>query len=112
MTSFTDEQMLQAMSQTRDYVVVILETGPNYDSADAQQIIWEHGRRNFELRAAGHLSIVCPIRDESPLCGVGIFSGTADEVSQLMNGDPGVQAGIFTYTVHPTRSFPGDALPA
>jgi hypothetical protein len=29
-----------------------------------------------------------------------------------MDCDPGVQAGIFTYEIHPIRSFPGDALPA
>jgi hypothetical protein len=33
-------------------------------------------------------------------------------VIAIMDGDPGVQAGIFTYEVHPVRSFPGDALPA
>jgi len=25
--------------------------------------------------------------------------------------DPGLQAGIFTYEIHPCRSFPGDSLP-
>ena len=29
-----------------------------------------------------------------------------------MDGDPGVQAGVFVYELHPCRSFPGDALPA
>lgn len=29
-----------------------------------------------------------------------------------MDEDPGVQAGVFTYQIHPTRSFPGDTLPA
>jgi hypothetical protein len=112
MTSFTDEQMLEAMSRTRDYTVVLLSAGPQYETAEAQQIIWEHGRRNFELRAAGLLSIVCPIRDESSLCGLGIFSGTPDEVRTLMDEDPGVRAGVFTYHVHPSRSFPGDSLPS
>jgi hypothetical protein len=28
-----------------------------------------------------------------------------------MDADPGVQAGVFVYEVHPVRSFPGDALP-
>jgi hypothetical protein len=28
-----------------------------------------------------------------------------------MDEDPGVKAGIFTYEVHPTCSFPGDRLP-
>jgi hypothetical protein len=28
-----------------------------------------------------------------------------------MNDDPGVQAGVFTFEVHPCRGFPGDSLP-
>jgi hypothetical protein len=112
MTNFTDEQMLEAMSRTRDYTVVLLETGPRYDADDAKSIIWEHGRRNFELRAAGQLNIVCPIRDDTPLCGVGIFSGTPTEVQALMEQDPAVKAGILTYQIHPTQTFPGDSLPA
>jgi hypothetical protein len=111
MTSFTDEQMLDAMSRTRDYTVVLLEAGPQYDDSDeTRAIVWEHGRRNFDLRAAGQLNIVCPIRDESALCGVAVFSGTPDEVRALMEEDPGVRAGVFTYRIHPSRSFPGDSL--
>jgi hypothetical protein len=34
-----------------------------------------------------------------------------EEIAQIMDSDPGVQAGIFTYEVHPSRSFPGDSLP-
>jgi hypothetical protein len=26
----------------------------------------------------------------------------------IMDEDPAVQAGVFTYDVHPIRSFPGD----
>ena len=33
------------------------------------------------------------------------------EVKKLMDDDPGVKAGIFTYEVHPCRGFPGDSLP-
>jgi hypothetical protein len=28
-----------------------------------------------------------------------------------MAADPGVQAGLFSYDIHPARSFPGSALP-
>lgn len=28
-----------------------------------------------------------------------------------MDDDPAVLAGIFTYEIHPVRSFPGDSLP-
>jgi hypothetical protein len=58
------------------------------------------------------VSIVCPTLDDSPLCGVGIFPGTIDEVRALVEADPAVQASVFTYRLHPARSFPGDSLPA
>jgi hypothetical protein len=32
-------------------------------------------------------------------------------VRTIMDDDPGVPAGIFTYDMHPVRSFPGAALP-
>ena len=34
----------------------------------------------------------------------------AREVVRIMDGDPGVVAGVFVYDVHPCRGFPGDAL--
>jgi hypothetical protein len=70
-----------------------------------------HGRRNHSLRADGVLAIVCPIFDESPRCGIGIFDSSVEEVTAIMEGDPGVAAGVFTYELHPVFSFPGDKLP-
>src|SRR5215470_17647030 len=110
MTTITDEYMQQMRAKTRNYTIAILKAGPHMNQEGAEKIIWEHGRRNFELRADGVLNIVCPITDDSPLCGVSIFSGTPDEVRRLMDDDPGVRAGVFTYRVHTARSFPGDAL--
>jgi len=37
---------------------------------------------------------------------------TPEEVVRIMDEDPAVKAGIFTYEVHPIRGFPGDSLPA
>ena len=89
---------------------MFLYQGPAYDDEGARKIVWEHGRRNFGLRADGVLNIVCPVMDSSELCGVGIYDATADEVEAIMQSDPGVVAGVFRYEVHPCRSFPGDAL--
>lgn len=112
MAEITDEMMRSAMATVRAYTVVLLKQGPNYGMDGAEKIIWEHGRRNFSLRADGLLSIVCPVADDTPLCGLGIFGGDPETVRELMDGDPGVRAGVFTYEVHPVRSFPGDALPS
>jgi hypothetical protein len=111
MTTITDEYMHQMRATTRNYSILILKVGPNINRPDAQKIIWEHGRRNFSLRADGLLSIICPITDNSDVCGLGIFNATPEETQKIMDEDPGVQAGIFTYEIHPCRSFPGDVLP-
>ena len=111
MTTITDENMMQMMTTTKTYTVVILKAGPNIDQPDAKKIIWEHGRRNFSLRADGLLSVVCPVQDNSEVKGIGIFNATMEETKKIMDEDPGVVAGLFVYELHPCRSFPGDSLP-
>jgi hypothetical protein len=111
MTAISDEAMREALTKTRVYSVVILLAGPKRHEAQIEKIIWEHGRRNFELRAEGKLSIVCPIADGSNVCGLGIFNADSAETKRIMDADPGVKAGVFTYEIHPCRSFPGDSLP-
>jgi hypothetical protein len=111
MTDISDDFMRQQLTLSKPYALVLLLAGPQYGSAGAEQIVWEHARRNFQLRADGPLSIIGPVRDDTPLCGIGIFDGTVEEITAVMEADPGVQAGLFTFEVHPMRSFPGDALP-
>jgi hypothetical protein len=111
MKEITDEFMKEMMTKIKDYTVVILKGTKKIKEPGTEKIIWEHGRRNFKLRKEGILSIVCPIRDESDINGVGIFNRNPDEVKEIMDEDPGVIAGIFTYEIHLCRSFPGDNLP-
>jgi hypothetical protein len=107
----SDEYMLEMLAKSRQYSLVLLRQGPHYFDEGSDKIIWEHGRRNFSLRAAGLLAIVCPVRDDSPWCGVGIFNTTEEETAHILDGDPGVRAGVFEYEIHPVSSFPGDKLP-
>ena len=111
MTTITDEYMQAMLSKTRQYCILILKAGPNRDHPEREKIVREHGRRNFMLRADGLLPVVCPIADGSDVSGIGIFNASVDEVRIIMDEDPGVQAGIFVYELHPGRSFPGDCLP-
>ncbi|MBO0705579.1 MAG: hypothetical protein J2P39_09685 [Candidatus Dormibacteraeota bacterium] len=112
MAEISDDYMRDMLSRSREYTLSILRDGPNRDAPDRDRIVWEHGRRNFSLRADGHLAIVCPVPDGSDVCGVGIFTGSPEETKRIMDEDPGVRAGIFVYELHPCRSLPGDALPA
>ncbi|MFI5153280.1 MAG: hypothetical protein ACHQET_08115 [Chitinophagales bacterium] len=111
MSSITNDHMKEMMTKTKNYSVVILKAGPNLNQQDTPGIIWEHGRRNFELRASGKLSIVCPVTDTSDVKGIGIFNVDQTELKEIMDNDPGVKAGIFLYEIHSVRSFPGDQLP-
>ena len=111
MTTITDGFMRQMISNTKNYCIVILKAGPHRNEEGAEKIIWEHGRRNFELRADGVLSIVCPISDGSNVAGVGIFNANVEEVKKIMDEDPAVKAGVLIYEMHACRGFPGSSLP-
>ena len=111
MIEISDAYMAEMLQKARPYTVVLLKAGPKRWDPEAKAIVREHGRRNFAMRAAGVLSIVCPISDDGEWRGVGIFNAGVEEVTRLMDDDPGVQAGVFTFEVHPARGFPGDSLP-
>ena len=112
MTTISDEFMRDLLATTKPYTLVLLRATPKLHEPGMDAVVWEHGRRNFSLRADGTLAIVCPVGDGSEWSVVGIFNAPAEEVVRITDEDPGVKAGIFTYQVHPTRSFPGDSLPA
>lgn len=110
MTDFSDGDMNAMLAEAKAYSLMILRDGPNADAEDAPQHVWEHGRRNFGLRADGRLAVVLPVTDSTGVCGVGVFTTSVEETVAIMTEDPGVQAGVFTFEVHPCMGFPGDAL--
>jgi uncharacterized protein YciI len=107
----TDEYMMQMITKSKEYTVVIIKATQKRNEPEAEKVIWEHARRNFSLREEGKLPIACPINDETEVKGVGVFSTNEEETKRIMDEDPAVKAGIFTYETHPCRSFPGDMLP-
>ena len=112
MATMSDEAMLELVATTKGYSMMILRSGPKRHQPNVERIIWEHGRRNLELREAGKIAIVCPVTDDSDVCGLCIFNTEPNEAKLIMEGDPGVQAGVFLFEVYPCRGFPGDSLPA
>jgi hypothetical protein len=113
-TEITNEYMQQMLGQSKPYTVVLLSKGPNYRPDGDRSVIWEHGRRNFELRAEGKLAVVVPMGagdGTSDVVGLGIFTTTPDETKALMATDPAILAGWLVSEVRLGRSFPGDALP-
>ncbi len=108
--TITDEVMRTRLGAAKPYTAVLLRTTPTFVRPEVDAVVWEHGRRNMALVDAGLLSIVLPVTDDSPLAGLAVFDLPAADVVAVMDADPGVQAGIFTYDVHPVRGFPGSAL--
>lgn len=110
MTEITNEYMMEMLTKVKAYSILLLKPGPNVNHPDRQKIIWEHGRKNFQLRAEGLLNIVCPISAEAGINGIGIFNTSEEETRKLIEEDPAVKEGIFVYEILPCRSFPGDSL--
>ncbi len=109
--TITDETMRARLSGAQAYTAVVLRTTATFTRPDVDPIVWEHGRRNMALTDAGLLPIVLPVNDDTGVAGIGIFALTPQDTTTVMNDDPGVRAGIFSYHAHPVRGFPGSALP-
>jgi hypothetical protein len=110
--TITDDTMRDRLGTTRSYTAVLLRATDKCVRPDVDAIIWEHGRRNFALREHGVLPIVMPSTDNSDWAGIAVFDAPPEQVRVIMDHDPAVSAGIFTYEEHPVRGFPGSTLPA
>jgi hypothetical protein len=110
-TEITDDYMREQLGRTREYALVLLRPGEHYEKDGRDEIVWEHGRRNFSLRADGVMPIVGPVPDDSDLVGVAIIDASVERAAEIMDDDPTIRQGIFVHEIHPIRSFPGDALP-
>ena len=104
--------MNERLARTTNYTLLILHTTGKTFTSEGRPIIWEHGRRNMAQREEGVLAIATPVTDGSDVAGIGIFNAPTDEVTEIMDEDPAIEAGVLTYELHPVRGFPGDCLPA
>jgi hypothetical protein len=111
MKTLTNDEMNELLLSAKSYSLVILKPGPNSGDDTSPALMLEHGRRNFGLLDAGVLAASLTVLDGSEVWGVRAFIGTIDETIAIMNEDPGVAAGVFTFEVHPCRGFAGDSLP-
>lgn len=113
----TDEEMRAGLATTIPYTILILKAGPRFSppgpdrDPEVAAYIWQHGKRNFRLRNAGLLSVVCPVADGSEVVGVSVWAASPEDVERIYAQDPAVRAGVLRYEIHPTRTFPGSTLP-
>jgi hypothetical protein len=111
MPQITDAYMNEMLGQSKTYTAMLLRVTEKASQPDSGHVVWEHGRRNFALRREGTLPIICPATDDTDWAGIGIFNASPEEVDRIMQEDPGVKAGLFTYELHPVLGFPASALP-
>ncbi len=117
MIEITDQAMQETLAKARPYWVVLLQPGPAYESPakrtpEKAATVREHGRRNLSLRAGGEIALVGPAAAPGgPFLGLIVFTTGEAETAALMDADPAVAAGIFTYQMAEWFGFPGDGLP-
>lgn len=110
MPEISDKEMADLLATAKPYTAMLLKLTDKGRGPEAEQLVWEHGRRNIALRAVGKLPVVCPATDESDWAGVAIFAAELEEVERIMEEDPGVRGGIFSFELHPVIGFPGSTL--
>ncbi|MEM7291628.1 MAG: hypothetical protein AAF412_14870 [Pseudomonadota bacterium] len=90
---------------TRSWFAVQINVGPNWDESISpyeQPFFKEHSAHLNELRSAGHIVMGSRYSD----VGLLIFHAkSAEDISALMDEDPSMEAGTFSYEVFPMNVF-------
>ena len=107
----TDEQIQRLAAMAKPFTLAILSWGPQrfMDGADAVEL--EHQRRMVSLRVDGVIPVLCPVASDT-VSGVAILTVPPEEASEILQGDPCVEAGMIRVEVFACHGFPGDTVPA
>ena len=89
----------------RQYVLVILKTGPatNLSDEERTRLFNGHMANINRLAEAGRLVVAGPLgANERQYRGIFIFTvSTVEEAAALVASDPAVDAGVFAYEAYP-----------
>jgi len=107
-----DDAMRARLAGAAAYTMAVLWPTEQLVRPRVDPIIWAHGRRNMALIAAGTAPIITPVTVAEGPSGYALFTTDVAETRRILDGDPGVVAGIFTYELYPVRGFPGSMLPS
>ncbi|GAB3897965.1 hypothetical protein ACFQ1S_18205 [Kibdelosporangium lantanae] len=107
----TNEQIQALAATAKPYSLVLLRWGPKPTTDETRATIeLEHQRRMVSLRAEGVIAVLCPVVD-SAISGMMIMTVPVEKATEIIAGDPCVQADLMHYEVHQCHGFPGDTLP-
>ena len=104
--------IMPQLARLKPYLFVLLRKGRNYEQPDTLKIIQsEHLPYVFSWREKGAIAVTMPIRDETNIAAIAIFNITdKDEAKKIMENDPAVIKGIFTYELLNAIGMKGDTL--
>ncbi|MGI9219659.1 MAG: YciI family protein [Woeseiaceae bacterium] len=94
-----------AVAESLSWFAVEISVGPGWDESISpyeQAYFKEHSAHLAELRQAGHIVMGARYSDVGLLV---IQALAAEDVRDLMDGDPSMQAGTFQYSIYPMNIF-------
>jgi uncharacterized protein len=101
--------------QLETYEFVLLRRTRQYgdfDEENRERIFREHLGHTLSMVRSGQQLAAGPVTDspaeDEQICGFGLFQrGSLDEVRRMMDADPGVQQGLYTFNVMTWRTPAG-----
>lgn len=106
----TDEQIQQLAQTAKPFSIAMLWWAPDRHQNGAEALEAKHQRRMISMHADGVIAVLCPGTNDV-LAGVAVMTVGPDEATEIMAGDPCVQAGMMRCDVHSGMGFPGDSIP-
>ena len=94
-----------AATESLTWFAVEISVGPGWDESISpyeQAYFKEHSAHLAELRQAGHIVMGARYSDVGLLV---VQALAAEDVRDLMDGDPSMKAGTFQYEVYPMNVF-------
>src|SRR5205807_3963595 len=106
-----DEKKPEPKYEMRIYVLGLLRKGPNAGQGtkeEAEKIQEGHMANIRKMAETGKLIVAGPMGDNGDLRGIFIFDAKSpDEVRDMVNQDPAIQAGRLIVELHPWYAAAG-----
>jgi uncharacterized protein YciI len=108
-----------AAIELETYEMVLLRhtrQGRDFGQESTERIFREHLEYTLGLLASGEQIAAGPVSDDpapdADVCGLGLYQkGSLDAVRRLVDNDPGVRQGLYSYDVMTWRTAPGTIAP-